>query len=442
MRKFLSLFIPILLAVVILFTAALLLIPHRVETLWLRAGLPTETISQMETLSGQVSEPQEIRLYGALEARVTHVMSELTGRAVAVLVDEGAAVVAGQPLIRLDPTDARAQIAAAREGVAAAKAARDAAAAPPDDSLTALADESVAAARINVENARRSLEQARDMLENPQALTAQINQTAALIPVAKAGVDAAEAGVKQVQVLIDQAKNDGSREGKYKTRILTEQKAAAEEELKAAQARLNGLYRTLTQLKKMREEPLALEANVHQAENQLRLAEAALKAAAAERDAKVAPPQPEAVAVAEAGVQQAEAALALARWQEERLAIPAPLAGRVQARLLEPGEVVQPGQPLMEITDTEQIELWAYVSQQDLHQVHLNDSLPVEVLAIPGSRFDGEVFFIASEAQFRPGNVLNPDDRGDMVFLIKLSLDNPDGRLKPGMPADVILPQQ
>jgi multidrug efflux pump subunit AcrA (membrane-fusion protein) len=113
MRKFLSLFIPILLAVVILFTAALLLIPHRVETLWLRAGLPAETLSQMETLSGQVSEPQETRLYGALEARVTHVMSELNGRAVAVLVDEGAAVVAGQPLIRLDPTDARAQIAAA-----------------------------------------------------------------------------------------------------------------------------------------------------------------------------------------------------------------------------------------------------------------------------------------------------------------------------------------
>ncbi len=440
-KRFLSILISLTLTAAILFTAALFLIPASVESAWRDLGLPEKPLAQWETLAGRTSvTPQETRLYGSLEARSVHVMSELDGRAVKVLAAEGDSVEAGQPLIRLDPTDVQAQIAAAEQAVAAAKAARDAAAAPPNETVKALADEAVSAARTDVENARRTLEQARAIRENPQAIQTQIDQTAALIPVARAQVEAAQASVDQSQTLIEEARTDGSMQGKYRVRILEEQKAAAEAELKAAHARLNGLYRTLALLKKMRDDPLALEANVHQAEGQVALAQAALKVAEADREARIAPPQPESVAVADAGVRKARAALDLARWQTERLVITAPISGQVQAKLLETGEVVQPGLPLLTLADTSEMELWAYVSGQDLHRVHLNRRLPVEVIAIPGKRFEGQVFFIASEAQFRPSNILNPDDRGDMVFRIKLRLPNNDGQLKPGMPADVILP--
>ncbi len=441
MKKRLSILIPILLAALVLFAAALLLIPEQTANAWRQLGLPQEPLTRLEMLTGRAVAPQETRLYGALEARTNHVMSELPGRAAAVLVKEGDQVEAGQPLIRLDASDVQAQIAAAEEAVSAAEAARDAAAAPPDETVKNLADEAVAAARTDVQNARRTLEHAREMLENPLAIQSQIDQTAALISVAKANVEAAEAGVQQTQALIDDAKTDGSMQGKYKVQSLQEQKAAAEAELKAAQARLNGLYRTLALLKKWRDDPITLAANVHQAESQVKLAEAALKVAQAQRDAKTAPPQPETVAVAEANVQKARAALDLARWQEGKLTISAPISGQVQAKMLEAGEVVRPGLPLLTIADTSKMEVWAYVSSQDLHRVHLNDELPVAVLALPGRPFTGQVFFIASAAQFRPANVLNPDDRGDMVFQIKLYLDNGDGQLKPGMPADVILPE-
>ncbi len=440
MKKFLTLAIPILLAALVLFTAALFLIPDSVQALWQQAGLPPAPLAQLQTLIGKAAPDSETRLYGTLEARTTYAMSEMSGRAIEVLVEEGDEVNAGDALIRLDPTDVQAQIAAAEEAVAAAEAARNAAAAPPDDSIIAAADSAVDAARTEVENAKRTLQQARDVLANPLSIDAQVKQTAALIPVAKANVESAKAGIKQLDVLINDAKSDGSREGKYKVQILEEQKAAAQEELNAATARLNGLYRTLALLKKMKQEPLALEANVHQAESQVKLAQAGLAVAEAERDAKTAPPQPEIVAVADAGVQKARAALDMARWQLDKLVVTAPAAGRVQMKLVDTGEMVQPGLPLISIADTNKVEVWAYVSQRDLPRVHLNDRLPVEVIAIPDRRFQGEVFFIASEAQFRPANVLNPDDRGDMVFLIKLSLDNEDGLLKPGMPADVILP--
>jgi HlyD family secretion protein len=222
--------------------------------------------------------------------------------------------------------------------------------------------------------------------------------------------------------------------------MLEEQKLAAEEILKAAQSRLDGLYMTLSLLKEMRSKPLTLIVNVHRAEDQVSLARAALKVAEAERNASTAPPSPEEVALAEASIQKAEAALAIARWQEDRLLITSPIAGRIQAQMIKSGEVVQAGKPLLRIADTSRMEVWAYVPQEDLHTVSLGARFPVEVIAIPDQRFEGEVFFIASEAQFRPNNVLNPDDRGDMVFLFKLWLDNTDGVLKPGMPADVILP--
>ena len=439
-KRILTPILALTLASGVLFIAALALIPHQVKHAWQATGLPPQPLAQIESWLGRVElAPTEIRLYGTLEARTIHAMSELNGRAVEVLVEEGDWVEAGQPLIRLDPTDVQAQIAAAQEAVAAAQAARDAVAAPPGPEIKEVANSVVAQAQAELENARRTLDHAREVRENPLALDAQINQTAALIPVAQAQVEAAEAAIKQADVLIQDASTDGSREGKYKVRMFRAQKAAAQASLDAAKARLNGLHQTLSLLQRMRETPLALDAQVHQAEAAVAVAQAALQTAKAARAAQIAPPQPEAVAVAEAGVQEARAALALARWSQERLTILAPASGQVQEKPIQKGETVTPGKVLITLADTRQMEVWVYVAAGDLHRIHMGDTLPVEVLAMPEQRLRAQVFYIAPEAQFRPSNVLNSDDRGDMVFLVKLHLDNGDGRLKPGMPAEVIL---
>ncbi len=440
-KNFVTKLLALLLVTTILFLAAVVLIPHQVQALWQAWQLPQTPLLQAQTWLG-VIEPAstEIRLYGTLEARTIHVMSELEGRAIDVLIDEGDWVEKGATLIRLEPTDIQAQVIAAEEGLKAAEAAREAAAAPPLPETKTLAESNVAKVRTDLDNAQRTLSHAQKVLANPLTLEAQINQTAALIPVAQAQVDAARASVQQIEVLIEDAQGDGSRQGQYRLRILQEQKAAAEASLEAAQARVDGLQQTLKLLNQMRANPLGLQAQVHQAEMAVAMARAALQVAEAERNAQLAPPQPEEVAVAEAQVQQAKAALDLARWKADRLTIIAPASGRVQAKLIEKGETVSPGKPLITLADTRQLELWVYVASQDLHRIHVGDTLPVEVIALPDETFEARVFYIAPEAQFRPTNVLNPDDRGDMVFLVKLRLSNEDGRLKPGMPADVLLP--
>ena len=441
MQRLLSSIAILLLLFILLAGAALWLIPDRVEQTWREAGLPMQPLEQaMAQLGTTPTHADEtIRLWGVFEVRERYAMSEIPGRAARVLVEEGDAVRAGQPLLELDAQTIQADIRAAEEAVRTAQAGREAAAAAPDETVVALADSAVAAAEIRLQNARRNLEQAQSDLENPLDLDAQINETAAQIPAAEAAVGRARANLKKIKVMLDEARRDLSREGQYQQRILEKQKAAAEAELEAAQAREQGIRRTLTLLKAMRDDPIALQARVNAAEHEVAQAEAALAVAKAQRAVAAEPPSPQTVAVADAGVKKAQAALALARWPLQRTTITATIDGRVLTRAIEPGETVSPGQALFTLADTSQLDLRAYVAQQDLHRVQLGDVLRIETADV-NRVVEGTVYFIADEAQFRPTNVLDPQERGEIVFLIKLRVPNEDGALKPGMPAEVVLP--
>ena len=59
--------------------------------------------------------------------------------------------------------------------------------------------------------------------------------------------------------------------------------------------------------------------------------------------------------------------------------------------------------------------------------------------SFPDETFTGEVVYIADSAEFTPRNVQTAQSRRNTVYAVRLALPNPDGRLKPGMPADVRL---
>jgi HlyD family secretion protein len=70
--------------------------------------------------------------------------------------------------------------------------------------------------------------------------------------------------------------------------------------------------------------------------------------------------------------------------------------------------------------------------------VKLGDAANVTVDSFPGQVFRGTVQHIADQAEFTPRNVQTPVGRRTTVFAVKLAVDNPEGKLKPGMPADVV----
>jgi HlyD family secretion protein len=59
--------------------------------------------------------------------------------------------------------------------------------------------------------------------------------------------------------------------------------------------------------------------------------------------------------------------------------------------------------------------------------------------SFPGESFDGQVIRIADEAEFTPRNVQTVEGRFTTVYAVEILAPNPDHKLKPGMPADVMI---
>ena len=69
-------------------------------------------------------------------------------------------------------------------------------------------------------------------------------------------------------------------------------------------------------------------------------------------------------------------------------------------------------------------------------QVTLGQMVRVTVDSFPGRAFEGTVVHIADSAEFTPRNVATKEERVNLVFGVEIDLENEDGALKPGMPAD------
>jgi HlyD family secretion protein len=117
----------------------------------------------------------------------------------------------------------------------------------------------------------------------------------------------------------------------------------------------------------------------------------------------------------------------------------APRPGRILERYTLPGEWTAPGQPALLLADLASLDLRVYLGETELAQAWLGRELPVHVDAWPDSSFTGKVVWVSSEAEFTPKNALTRDARAQLVYAVRLAVDNPQGRLLIGMPAEVEL---
>lgn len=169
---------------------------------------------------------------------------------------------------------------------------------------------------------------------------------------------------------------------------------------------------------------VASDEDVERAEDALREAEAQVDNLRAQREAL------------DGQIASAEARLRLAATQLERTEVAAPGDGTVLVRAVEAGEVVQAGQPLGLIVDLDRLELKVYIPEADLGKVQLGNGARLRVNAFPERYFDARVARVDDYAQFTPRDIHVPEERTRMVYGVTLALENPEDRLKPGMPAD------
>ena len=101
------------------------------------------------------------------------------------------------------------------------------------------------------------------------------------------------------------------------------------------------------------------------------------------------------------------------------------------------GEVVVPGTPVVTLTDLDHVWLRAYLNESDLGRVTLGQAVEVRFDGQSGPALQGHIGFIAEKAEFTPKSVETHAERVNLVYRIKVDIDNADHRLVPGMPADV-----
>ena len=134
-----------------------------------------------------------------------------------------------------------------------------------------------------------------------------------------------------------------------------------------------------------------------------------------------------------------QAAVEIAQRQLEYAQLHSPVAGVVSVRLAEAGEVVSVGKPVLRVAELGRPWVRAYLNEVDLARVRLGQPAEVRVDGLPSQVFNGRLAFIAPDAEFTPKTVETRALRVDLVYRVKVEVDNPDGALKLGMPADVIL---
>lgn len=148
----------------------------------------------------------------------------------------------------------------------------------------------------------------------------------------------------------------------------------------------------------------------------------------------------EQVQAARAQVSQAEAALAAADATLGFMRMTAPFAGVVTLRHREPGEVVAAGAPVLTVMDPDDRWVRIYVPENRVAAAKLGAKAEIRCDTFPDRTYEGQVTFIASEAEFTPKNVQTPEERVKLVYAVKVRILGDEARdLKPGMPADVKL---
>ena len=147
--------------------------------------------------------------------------------------------------------------------------------------------------------------------------------------------------------------------------------------------------------------------------------------------------RPQEVDAARARVSAVEAQIAALQKSVGDAVLKAPVAGIVTAKLLDAGEIAAPRAPVVVITDLDRAWANVYVDERLVPRLKIGQA--VTLVTDAGQRLPGTITFISPKAEFTPRNVQTADERSKLVYRIKVTTDNRQGVLKPGMPIEAEL---
>lgn len=187
-------------------------------------------------------------------------------------------------------------------------------------------------------------------------------------------------------------------------------KEGAEAAVMQAQSALDVATTNFHRITELNRQGHASDSALDDATNTFHAAEAGLASAKAQ------------VSDSDALIAEAEAQLEQANIALEDLSVQAPLRGRVEYRLHEPGEIVAAGTPIVTLLDLTDVYMNVYLSAPVVGRLAVGDEARMVLDPVPDYVIPARITFIAPEAQFTPKSVETQEEREQLVFRVKLQI--------------------
>lgn len=146
------------------------------------------------------------------------------------------------------------------------------------------------------------------------------------------------------------------------------------------------------------------------------------------------------IAAAQSQVEALKANVASAQSKVEDLMMKSPVNGLVLTKNYNKGEYVKAGAPVLTIADMQDAWVHIYVSTEQLALIKVGDKAQIKVDGLPGQIFEGYIERISPEAEYTPRQSITKTERHNLVYKVRIKVNNGQEILKPGMPVDMVIP--
>ncbi|TPG91651.1 HlyD family efflux transporter periplasmic adaptor subunit [Brevibacillus laterosporus] len=373
------------------------------------------------SLTACSANKEEQVMSGMLEAEELPIIAEVSGSILSISVAEGATIQKGQILAQIDPRSyelavleaeavvqqATAKLDEAKAGNRSQTVKKGASTVASADANLFLAETRSRQATTNVARVEEQVKQVEQQLSGAKdTLTFEqrrLQESEALFnkgAITKREYDVQKEVANKAKTQVEQL---NTQVAMAKTQIATavEDQAAARAQIATAQAQREGAYADLDLLQ---------EGTTNYTLRNLFAIE-----------------------------KQAKTKLASTQLQREKTKLVAPADGIILRKNVTEGEVAKTGASLFTMMKQNQLKVKVFIPEAEIGKVKVTDQVAIKVDAYPDETFAGRIHTISEKAEFTPRNVQTKNERTKLVFAVTIYAEEGLDRLKPGMPADVLM---
>ncbi|TEB09634.1 HlyD family secretion protein [Pelotomaculum propionicicum] len=192
---------------------------------------------------------------------------------------------------------------------------------------------------------------------------------------------------------------------------------------------------------KLYKEKIIADSEMEKAEITFKQSQNSLESAQTKLSLLLSGSRPDQIEAARVELERSSAVLKASEALLEDVKIICPIDGTVLTKNFENGEVVQAGASVATIANLNDMWIKVYIPTDDLPKIKLGQQV---YFTVSGSSEEhrGTIEEIASKGEYTPKTIQTKKERTNIVYAVKIKVDNENNLLKPGMPADVVFDQR